>query len=104
MTEAMQETNRKWEDYVLETDVVATHVPALRERLREFISEGVRQLSLDLSKVQMVDSAGIGLIISTHNSLRKLGGVLELTGVAPELGDLFRGMRMHQHFRISGAE
>lgn len=104
MTEAIQETIRKREDYVLETDVVATHIPALRLRLRAFISGGIRQLSLDFSNVHMVDSAGIGLIIATHNSLQKLGGVLELTGVAPEIGDLFQGMRMHQHFRISGAE
>jgi len=104
MTEAIQETVPKREDYVLGTDVVVTHVPALRIRLKDLISGGTKCLSLDLSNVQMVDSAGIGLIISTHNSLRKLGGVLELTGVAPELGDLFRSMRMHHHFRISGAE
>lgn len=90
--------------YLLETDVVAAQVPALRACFKELLAGGVKQLNLNLVKVEMVDSAGIGLIISTHNSLRKLGGELELTGVRPELGDLFRSMRMHQHFKISGAE
>lgn len=90
--------------YLLETDVVAAQVPALRTCFKELLAGGVKRLNLNLTRVEMVDSAGIGLIISTHNSLRKLGGELELTGVRPEIGDLFRSMRMHQHFKISGAE
>ncbi len=88
----------------LTTDVVAARVPELRAQLKELLAGGVQVLQLDLEEVRMVDSAGIGLIISTHNSLKKTGGKLELTGVAPEIGDLFRSMRMHQHFRISGVE
>ena len=33
-------------------------------------------MSIDFSDVQMVDSTGLGLLISAHNSMRKVGGRL----------------------------
>src|ERR1700722_3487164 len=54
-----------------EADVVAASVADLRYRMRGLIGAGVRDLVVDLSGVQMVDSAGLGLLISAHNSLRK---------------------------------
>ncbi len=88
--------------YRPDRDIVATTVPGLRSVMLRMLSEGVRHLTIDLSQVQMVDSGGIGLLIAAHNSLRRTGGSLELTRVAPEIQDLFRSMRMDRHFRISG--
>jgi anti-anti-sigma regulatory factor len=52
----------------------------------------------------MVDSAGIGLLISAHNSLKKAGGELTVIQVSKDILDLFRTMRIHQHFSVSGSE
>lgn len=84
-------------------DIVAASVPQLRSQMREMLSEGVRNLVVDLAGVAMIDSTGIGLLISAHNSLRKLGGELVVIHCRPEIFELFRTMRIHQHFSVSGA-
>jgi anti-anti-sigma factor len=85
-----------------EADVIAASVADLRSRMRDLIGAGVRDLVVDLSAVQMVDSAGLGLLISAHNSLRKAGGHISVVHASPDIYELFRTMRIHQHFSVSG--
>jgi anti-anti-sigma factor len=82
--------------------IVAASIPELRLKMRGILDEGVRELVVDLTGVEMVDSSGIGLLISAHNSLRKAGGKLAVTHASAEILALFRTMRMHQHFSITG--
>ncbi|HYW43352.1 MAG TPA: STAS domain-containing protein [Bryobacteraceae bacterium] len=83
-------------------DVVAASVPELRTAMRGAIKEGVQELVVDLANVQMVDSTGLGLLIAAHNSLRKAGGRLSVIHASEEIVDLFKTMRIHQHFSVSG--
>ncbi len=83
-------------------NIVAASVPELRSRMRGIVEEGVRDLVVDLAGVNMVDSSGIGLLISAYNSLRKVGGQMAVIHVSADLLELFRSMRMHQHFSVSG--
>lgn len=87
----------------LQEDVVAAHCQRLRETLRAEIEAGMRHLTLDFQRVQMVDSAGIGLLIATHNTLRNRAGELALINCSMDLLELFRSMRLHQHMRVEGA-
>ena len=82
--------------------IVAASVPELRARMRGMVDEGVRDLVVDLTDVQMVDSSGIGLLISAYNSLKKVGGQMAVVHASRDILDLFRTMRMHQHFSITG--
>lgn len=85
-----------------EGDLVAAKLPALRSRLTEMVALGVRHLTLDLAGVRAVDSMGIGLLVSAHNSLKKEGGELTVIHASNDILDLFRAMRIHQHFSVSG--
>jgi anti-anti-sigma factor len=85
------------------SDIVAASVPELRTQLRAVIGGGSREIVLDLSGVEMLDSTGIGLLISAHNSLRKVGGTLAVIHASPEILELLQSMRIHQHFSVSGA-
>ncbi len=82
--------------------IVAASLPELRLKMREMVEAGVRELVLDLTDVRMVDSSGIGLLISAFNSLRKMGGNFAVIHATPEILELFRSMRMHQHFSVTG--
>lgn len=82
--------------------IVAANIPELRTQMRDIVADGVRDLVIDLAGVQMVDSSGIGLLISAYNSLRKVGGQLALIHASADLLELFRSMRMHQHFSVTG--
>jgi anti-anti-sigma factor len=99
-----QTTSQKLTATVLqpEGDLVAARLPELRARLREIAGSGVLHLTIDLAGVQMVDSAGIGLLISAHNSMKKAGGDISLIHTAGHIMDLFRTMRIHQHLSVSG--
>jgi anti-anti-sigma factor len=83
-------------------DLVAASLGELREGMRRLISSGAREITLDFSDVQMLDSRGIGLLIAAHNSLRQNGGRLALIHASAEILELLRAMRIHQHFSISG--
>ena len=85
------------------TDIVAASVPELRSKMRDLVHEGSREVVVDLTNVEMVDSTGIGLLISAHNSLRKLGGTLAVIHASAEILELLQSMRIHQHFSVSGA-
>jgi anti-anti-sigma factor len=85
-----------------EGGIVAASIPELRSKLRAAVEEGVRELVIDLTDVQMVDSSGIGLLMSAYNTMVKVGGKLSVIHASPEILELFQTMRMHQRFSISG--
>ncbi len=91
-------------DHILaiQEDVVAARCAELRGNLRQIIADGARHLTLDFTQVRMVDSAGIGLLIATHNSLRRVEGELALVNCSLEILELFQTMRLHQHMRVEG--
>jgi anti-anti-sigma factor len=82
--------------------IVAASISELRSKLREIVEAGGRDVVLDLGEVEMVDSCGIGLLISAHNSLKKVGGKLAVIHASADILELFHTMRMHQHFSVSG--
>jgi len=82
-------------------DVVAAQVPELRSTLRDALARGVQEMTIDFSEVEMVDSTGLGLLISAHNSISKAGGRLAVIHASQEILELFRSMRIHQHFPVS---
>jgi anti-anti-sigma factor len=84
-------------------DLVAARLPALRSRLSEMVASGILHLTLDLAGVQSIDSMGIGLLVSAHNSLRKAGGELTVIHASNDILELFHAMRIHQHFSVSGS-
>jgi len=82
-------------------DVVAAMVPELRAAMRTAMQNGAREMTIDFSKVEMVDSTGLGLLISAHNSFNKVGGRIAVIHASKEILELFRSMRIHQHFSVS---
>jgi serine/threonine-protein kinase RsbW len=85
-----------------EGDIVASTVEGLRTALKETLGQGVSEVTLDLGKVSVIDSIGLGLVISVHNSLAKKGGKLTVTNVSKEVLELFKSMRLDRHFSVSG--
>lgn len=51
-------------------DLTAVMLPALRSTMRGMVESGTLHMTVDLTAVHAVDSAGIGLLISAHNSLK----------------------------------
>jgi len=76
----------------------------LREELKETISqkaeEGSQAIVLDLEEVGVIDSCGVGLVISACNEASSLGVSLGLSGVTPLIDRIFEVMRLRRHLKI----
>jgi anti-sigma B factor antagonist len=57
----------------------------LEAQIQELMLQGVVNIVLDLSKVDYVDSAGLGVLMHAYNKLHQKGGSLRLCGVQPRL-------------------
>jgi len=64
-------------------------------QVRSLISSGERKIVFDLSGVESVDSAGLGMLIYAYGSLKAKGGNLRLCGVAPRVQSLLELTNMN---------
>jgi len=86
----------------LKQDLVASTVNDLRTIIQKAIKEGIKNISINMAGISVVDSMGIGLLISIQNSLSKVDGALEILNISTDIMDLFLSMRLDQHFSIKG--
>ena len=84
-------------------DIVASMVADLRAQLKTAAEQGAQRVTIDLARVQIVDSTGIGLLIAAYNTLQKAGGKIALINASRDLVLLFKSMRLDQRFEIGGA-
>ncbi|MDK2955985.1 MAG: serine/threonine-protein kinase RsbW [Desulfovibrionales bacterium] len=86
-----------------QTDILSSEAARFKDDLRELINSGVKHLTIDCRRVEMVDSLGVGLVIAAHNSLLKVGGALRLVNTSAEVYDLLVSMRLNTHIDIQSA-
>lgn len=84
----------------LDSDIIASMAGEFRDKLLNLVKEGIEDLTLDLTRVEMVDSVGLGVLIAAHNSLRGAGGRLTIKNVSDDIYRLFKIMRLDQHFEV----
>jgi anti-anti-sigma factor len=83
-------------------DVLTTTVEVLKPQLKDMVRGGVDTIVFDLERVGIVDSAGIGLLVATHNSVEKVGGSISVIRASKGLVDLFKALRLDQRFPVTG--
>src|ERR1039457_1874623 len=90
------EIRREGETAVVRThgDVVASSVPELRPALRDLLRSVLRDMVVDLADTTMIDSTGLGLLLSAYNSLSKVQGKLAVVNASDEILDLLRTLRI----------
>jgi anti-anti-sigma factor len=59
---------------------------------------------LDLSKVDYVDSAGVGWFIESNKQFQKSGGKLVLHSIPPLVSHIFRLLQMHTVLNLADDE
>lgn len=65
----------------------------LEVQIDEIMLQGVVHLIFDVSNVDYVDSAGLGVLMHAYNKLRQKGGSLRLCGVQPRLRKILQTTR-----------
>jgi anti-sigma B factor antagonist len=72
----------------------------LRDKLRQVIIEGKKNLILNLGRVRYIDSAGIGELVSGFSAAVNCGGALKLLNANKRVGDLLRITRLITAFEV----
>ena len=60
----------------------------LKDKLHSLLHQGKKNVLLNLGKVNYVDSAGLGAIVSAYTTVTREGGSLKLANVTGKLQDL----------------
>jgi len=60
----------------------------LHDKLHEIIETGNRKVVIDLSRVDWMNSTGLGILISSYTTLRNNGGELKLANVTDKIQSL----------------
>jgi len=63
--------------------------PYLGAAILDSLLRGERKLVLDFAGVQLVDSAGIGVLLSAERRVRSAGGELVVANVSDHVRDVF---------------
>jgi anti-sigma B factor antagonist len=74
--------------------------PRLRERLVELVEQGARHVVVDLSRVEFLDSTGLGVLVGALKRLRQAGGGLSLVCDKEPLLKIFRITALDQVFPL----
>src|SRR6185437_5333443 len=76
---------------------------SLDTEVKNAMFEGVIHLVLDVTSVDYVDSAGLGLLMHIYNDLHQKGGSLRLCGVQPRLRKILETTQTDTLLAIDGS-
>jgi anti-sigma B factor antagonist len=74
--------------------------PALRSRVEAAMQGGAKDIVLDLTGLDYVDSSGIGSLVSSFTFARNSGGRLVLVGLNKKVKDLLQITKLYTVFQM----
>ena len=83
----------------LEQRLDARSAPSFRDRIIDFVKAGHQRIVLDLSRVEFIDSSGIGAIVSVRKQLADQGELV-ICGASPTVASMFKLTRLDKVFQI----
>lgn len=77
---------------------------ALREQLKKLLAEGKKKVVLDVGKITFIDSAGLGVLVSSHHTANKEGASLRLCHLDHKFEQVLQITKLLTVFYISNTE
>jgi anti-anti-sigma factor len=81
--------------------LVSENVPTLKQAMLEACTRK-RRIVLDLKEVPMIDSSGLGAVVTLHVSARTRGCKLEVVNARQQVRDLFSMTNLLSLFEAAG--
>ncbi|MFA6232653.1 MAG: STAS domain-containing protein [Bacteroidota bacterium] len=75
---------------------------ALNEELHRLIDEGKKQVVIDLSRVTLMNSSGLGMLIGGYTTMKNNGGELKLACLTENVSKLIEITKLHTIFMSFG--
>lgn len=80
----------------------AKSVPEIRPQLDEIVESKPAQVTMDLTELRLIDSTGVGAIVSLFKRVGANGGRFKLTGVQGQPYAIFQVLRLDRVFQLEG--
>ena len=71
---------------------------ALREMILGLLNQGQRNMVLNLSRLEYLDSSGIGELVRNYLTVVKRGGAMRVIGLAPKVEEILKITQLYQVF------
>lgn len=100
-------TTEKTQETVIvhpEGKITAANADEFRQELLELVQSGAINLTINLEKVDIIDSKGLAVFIVCHKTVSEKGGSLVVVTDNSDLLGLFHIMRLDEHFTICGPD
>lgn len=82
------------------TELSATNANSFRDETRNAFGHDQRNIEIDLSQTNAVDSCGLGTLVALHKTTSSRGGVLRLLSPTPPVQQILELTRMHRIFEV----
>ena len=69
---------------------LGTQLRLTESMINTLIQKGVRKLVIDLTHTEIVDSAGLGVLMHIYGELEQLGGTMRIAGSNERVANLFQ--------------
>lgn len=78
----------------------ALSTPDLRPMIDALVAEKRPSITVDLSQLRLIDSSGVGAIVSLYKRMRALGAKVEVVGLKDQPLAIFRLLRLDRIFTV----
>ena len=73
---------------------------AIRDEIRDELSQGQRKIVLNLADVSYIDSAGLGELTAAYTTTKNRGGQLKLLNLTKRVQDLMQITKLYTIFDV----
>ena len=84
--------------------VLGEETIGLRDKVKGLLGEGKKKIVLDLKNVTMIDSSGLGAMVTAHSSAKSAGATLRLCNLGTRTNELLQMTRLVTVFEVSNSE
>jgi anti-sigma B factor antagonist len=88
----------------LEGEVDVYTAPVLRQAILDQVESGVKHLLINLTRVEYLDSTGLGILIGGVKRLKEQGGTLRLVGPSARIQRIFEITGLNKIFDVYATE
>ena len=81
-------------------ELAAPNAPGFRDEVRGMLTADHKQIHIDLSQAQFVDSSGLGALLALHKTMAARQGAVCLLNPNPKVQKVLELTRLHRIFEI----
>lgn len=86
--------------YALHGQLDALSAPELKSEVDALVQSGANQLVFDLQDLNLIDSSGVGAIVSFYKRTRTQEGDVKIAGLNGQPSEIFQLLRLDKAFEI----